>query len=557
VPQVELKPPARPQVDQAVNSLELSHALPTSSAVGLPGLTVRQRPKSANRRPRGMQDTHAMLRAVKKRASLDEARCVVMDADVKMIRAETQLVEVERLLIQGADPNSKVGLTDLPIAHQPAFNARRFNGRRDLMHASPLQNATAVRRADIVKLLLTFGAHPDGPDLLSIHNLPPLYTSIDLGDSLSVNYLLEAYADIQAHSGYPELGSPLNYAIPLRTGFSAASVEIINCLIQHGADVNAERKGFGSVLGAALGSAKGRNDSEGKHRLNIVTTLLKHGADPNGQTEGEDSQTHLVTAITSAIAGDNNKYKLDTVTVLLKHGADPNRKCPKKHHSSGPEYGTPLIAAIGRPDKIPLIGSHLLTTPEWIRLDIIKKLLEHGADVELFGSPIHPSPLIEAILARRRDLISLFLEQSAGPNDEYLEGEFNTALQAAAYAGEVEDVEKLFNYGGFVDERYTNSFGGHTNYGTPLHAAILAMVEPRRSHREAGAGSRVIKMLIDRGASTTTKSFVSYEAKGMLSGILPRMRREVLTPRELAAKVFLPKQIDRKAFFLAAGLGRV
>jgi ankyrin repeat protein len=107
------------------------------------------------------------------------------------------------------------------------------------------------------------------------------------------------------------------YGTALQAASKGGHLEIVQLLLNHGADVNIRRGDSGTALQAA--SAIGY--------LEIVQLLLNHGADDNIQGE------YYGTALQAASA----RGHLEIVQLLLNHGADINIQ--------GRGYGTALQAA--------------------------------------------------------------------------------------------------------------------------------------------------------------------------------------------------------------------
>ncbi|KIK60763.1 hypothetical protein GYMLUDRAFT_167156 [Collybiopsis luxurians FD-317 M1] len=114
-----------------------------------------------------------------------------------------------------------------------------------------------------------------------------------------------------------------HYGTALQAAAVNGNKEIVECLLQAGANVNAQGGHYGTALQA--GAAKGKKEIE------IVECLLQAGADVNAQGG------HYGTALW---AGAALGYK-EIVECLLQAGADVN--------AQGGEYGTALQAATHSP----------------------------------------------------------------------------------------------------------------------------------------------------------------------------------------------------------------
>lgn len=151
------------------------------------------------------------------------------------IRGDKEITQI--LLTAGADVNSK-------------------NERGETV----LLDATSSRRAEIVELLLASGADISAIDR-DLHRTA-LHIACANGDLATVKALLPKVQDVNVRDR--EGQTPL-----LVTGED--SLEIIDLLIDHGADVNARNKYGGTALMGAVWNIK------------VVETLLRHGADVNAK----------------------------------------------------------------------------------------------------------------------------------------------------------------------------------------------------------------------------------------------------------------------------------
>uniref|UniRef100_A0A0E0FEQ8 Small-subunit processome Utp12 domain-containing protein n=1 Tax=Oryza meridionalis TaxID=40149 RepID=A0A0E0FEQ8_9ORYZ len=119
-----------------------------------------------------------------------------------------------------------------------------------------LHSAAKKGRTEIVKLLLSRGAHVDGK---SDHGTPLHFAAIK-GYESTVKILLEHQAD-------PNKVMPSSQATPLSAALFATSLPCVKLLIQAGADVNATNNPLARAAGSGLTEA--------------IKLLLKAGANPN------------------------------------------------------------------------------------------------------------------------------------------------------------------------------------------------------------------------------------------------------------------------------------
>ncbi|OJJ84384.1 ankyrin repeat domain-containing protein, partial [Aspergillus glaucus CBS 516.65] len=200
----------------------------------------------------------------------------------------------------------------------------------------------------------------------------------------------------------------------------ARSIEIVEYLLNHGAEVNCPNGEIGSALYLA--------SSEGA--LGIVQQLLDRKADPN-LLGGRQ-----VTALAAAV----DRVSLDVVQLLVENGAELN------------------------PSHIGDWGGALYRAIESEALDCVNTLLEYCVDVNQKGGALH-TPLQMAAYQGDVEPVERFCNHSADINA--VGGKYHTALQAAVAGDNIETARWLPNAGADPNEN-----GGE--YGSALHAAIHA-----------------------------------------------------------------------------------
>ncbi|KAF7365819.1 Ankyrin repeat domain-containing protein [Mycena venus] len=286
---------------------------------------------------------------------------------------------------------------------------------------------------------------------------------------------------------------------PDGSGISVASYygyfEMVQLLVENGADVNTPSNQHGPPLTAASGTGRDR----------IVEFLLKNGADINACGGRYDSALHAALA--------NKQEKM--VRLLIEHGADVNL-------ATG-EHGGVLMMAL------------------WYGMEnIVPMLLERGADVNARGGK-YGYVLRMAFAQKQEKTAQLLIQNGANVNqqvqididesfvldsifpavatrDSAYVGE-GTLLTSAAYHGRQNEVRLLLENGADVNAlggRYGFAlqaavFNGHENiarllikkganvnfmdniYGTPLATA------------SSQGNKRLVQLLIDNGANLDVK----------------------------------------------------
>ncbi|KAF7343972.1 ANK-REP-REGION domain-containing protein [Mycena venus] len=242
--------------------------------------------------------------------------------------------------------------------------------------------------------------------------------------------------------------------------------DIVQILLDKGADVNAAGVFYGSSLQAA---------AEGGH-TDIVQILLDKGADVNaaGGRYGSSLQ--------AAAEGGHT----DIVQILLDKGADVN--------AAGGFHGSLLQAAAyrGHTDIVQILldkgadvnaaggfhGSSLQAAAHRGHTDMVQILLDKGADVNAAGG-FYGSSLQAAAERGHTDIVQILLDKGADVNAAG--GEYGSLLQGAAYRGHTDIVQILLDKGADV-----NAAGGR--YGSSLQAAAK------------GGHTDIFQILLDKGA---------------------------------------------------------
>jgi ankyrin repeat protein len=270
---------------------------------------------------------------------------------------------VQRLLRQGAD-----------------VNARAEDSTTALMLA------TAFGDIQLVNVLLEHGA-----DVNAKNRARATALMWAVGDADKVRALLERGADVNARADSGR--TPLMIAAG-----SPAAADVVNVLIENGADVRHSHQGFTVLMAGVEGDDPA-----------VVRLLLAKGADAKAKNRAGWTALHG-----AALAG-NRAIAAD----LLAHGADVNA-------SENLQGRTPLLwaAASGR-------------------TDLVKLLLDHGADIKVRESLAGTTPLICAAASEYGELglVTLLLEKGADPGakDNYREA----AVDWARKRGRSEIVQVL------------------------------------------------------------------------------------------------------------------
>lgn len=238
----------------------------------------------------------------------------------------------------------------------------------------------------------------------------------------------------------------------LKTASSCGDIEVMNSLIENGADVNGPWNSRGSPLQVATDSGQ----------VKAMELLIEKGADINIISEEKGTLLEIATSSFSSI---------EAMRLLISKGAPINEGCRR---SRGPL----AIAAASRAfDKMDLLLSHGadINAPlgEWGsplgtavakgKLESVEYFLEKGADVNI-SCPRYGCPLSLAAYSEKLDIMHILIDNGADINK--ICGEYGCPLGAAAYKGNIKAMKLLLDSGAVV-----NTSGGF--YGSPLGAAAL------------------------------------------------------------------------------------
>lgn len=238
--------------------------------------------------------------------------------------------------------------------------------------------------------------------------------------------------------------------------------QMVQLLIDWGADVNAEKGWYGTALQAA---SEGGHDQTVQLLLNrgakinadalrvasqegheqVVQILLDRGADVNGVACG------IWTALGAASQWGHDQI----VKMLLDRGAD-----------------------LSRPEDNKLA---LYTASEWGHLQIVQLLLNQGANVDTQGG-WYGSALRVASWSGHEQIVQLLLDRGADVSNQEKNPEYGNALYLASAGGHKQIAQLLLDRGAEI-----NASSG--DYGSALQVAA------------ANGREQMVQLLLDRGAN--------------------------------------------------------
>ena len=308
-----------------------------------------------------------------------------------------------------------------------------------------------------------------------------LMSATSNGHKEIVSYLLE-HPDINVNvkDSFDD-STALFYAI--FSGTSDVRLDIMEMLIEKGADVNAKNKYGDTPLMYA---------SKVEGRLPSVSLLLKHGANmnvknyddktalmlarENGNTQVEellespDIKQHLAdietaTRRNSQLLEASYNGQVDLVRALLEEGADINKTTNGR---------TPLVEASD--------NDHL---------EVVRILLERGADINKTDAAGN-TPLYVASEAGNEEVVKILLENGAETNKA--NNLKQTPLMIAVGYGNLEIVEALLEYGANLNG-VVNDDGVVTD-GPPWIRSEMANLF--KKHQQKNVATKIIEKTVER-----------------------------------------------------------
>ena len=326
---------------------------------------------------------------------------------------------VRLLLDAGADPNAKLRGDETPLmtaartgmvgpvrallAKGAEVNAKERRGQTALMWAA------AEGHAEVALALLAAGADFRTP--LS-SGFTPLHFAVREGRTDVVRVLLAAGAgvnDAMQPAKRPTGRAPARGTTPLILAVENGHFELAVVLLEAGADPNDQRSGFTALHTLTWVRKPNRGDEESgdpapigsgsMSSLQLVDELVKHGADVNARLKrgasgrGVLSRTGATPFLLAAVTADVAYMK-----TLVKLGADP--RLPNV------DQCTPLMAAAG----VGCLATEEEAGTEEEAIEAVKFALELGNDVNavdkngetaMHGAAYKSFPRVAQLLADR------------------------------------------------------------------------------------------------------------------------------------------------------------
>ncbi|KAG8169581.1 hypothetical protein KVR01_000326 [Diaporthe batatas] len=385
------------------------------------------------------------------------------------------LISARLLLKYGADPHAAndFGLTALHLAAAYGHpDMVKFLGEchadldaQTMDFRVPVYEACLLGCSKALVALLKLGANPNLKAVASQTEpgWSPLTCAVQEENVGCVRALLDAKADPEV---FGPSGTPLWYAV------GKGSFEICQLLLDHGADPNSKLNNLPMLRHAIRGPGY---DSVS----DIVKLLLEKGADIDEVFSG---QTALVRACWS-----HPQQRHRIVRCLLQHGANVNLPRPKGDrpiHICVLEHDVETLQALLDHGSLEIDAERLDGSTALMcafscsnpKEEIVRNLLKRGADPNKFPHRDR-SPLIEAIVRNRADIVTLLLQYNAqiDPNDELMDGW--EPLERAVVNGYANIVRILADAGANINRR--DDFGDSLVHLGIDSSALGALLEFR------------------------------------------------------------------------------
>jgi len=224
---------------------------------------------------------------------------------------------------------------------------------------------------------------------------------------------------------------------PLALAVQNGQVAAVALLLEHGANANASLRSGSTLL----------HDAAMRDYPDIASLLLDHGAD----IEAGERGSRMSPLAQAAFSGST-----ETAAVLLQRGASVGVRCW--------EGETPLHLAAKR--------GHV---------EVVRLLLDHGADIDEAGNASHATALHCAVMKSQVEVGGLLLQRGADPNKKDEPG--YAPLHWAAREGNALLVQRLLEHG--ADANALDRHGRSPVQIAGNHAEITGLIQRHVEARPA------------------------------------------------------------------------
>ncbi|KAH9011723.1 ankyrin repeat-containing domain protein, partial [Lactarius deliciosus] len=424
---------------------------------------------------------------------------------------------------------------------------------QDDTHSTPLHKVFQGSTTETVRLLIDHGADVNAPDW--DHKTPPHVASSLVSAEIVVRLLIKHGADVSVQD--------MTLSTPLHLAAFSGSLETVRLLLENGADVTVldenhktplhlassrvspttthclTQKARVYVNGQCHGSVK-FPPRQSDELAGIVRLFIEHGVDVTAQDESHSTPLHLASSWGAP----------ESVRLLIDSGADVTAqdgsgRTPLHLASSSVSEKAVSLLFQHRPDingqdDIPPIP------PYWVKVDTVRVLIDHGADVTA-QDETHSTPLHFAALSGSAEIVRLLIERGAditardrggmehrmkadtvrllinhGADMNAQDETHLTPLHLASSLGSAETVQLLIEHGADVtaqDRRHKTPLHLASSWVSAKTALLLIQADvngqddsthpayhlPFYYERKSHVTADTVRLLIDHGADVTAR----------------------------------------------------
>ena len=286
---------------------------------------------------------------------------------------------------------------------------------------------------EVVQMIIDHGAHVN---IANKNGLTALMIACERGNIDVINVLLEAGSD-------PDITDASGNTCLQCSVLQGCSIEVLQTIIDHGAQVNATNKNGQTALMMASDCGY----------LNGINMLLRAGADPNVINANGSTCLHF------ASRHGSSKEALQTI---IDHGVNVNATNKKGHTAlmMASEFGHlngihVLLKAGAQPNITDVYGNTCLHFPviQGRRIEVLEAIIDHGVDVNA-STKKGQTALMIATEKGNIDAINV-LKAGADPNITNADG--NTCLHLSILHGcRKEVVQMIIDHGAHVNATNKN-----------------------------------------------------------------------------------------------------
>jgi ankyrin repeat protein len=405
-------------------------------------------------------------------------------------------VDRQRSLLRGEAPSpmkrtalhyaSLCGLLTI-VKFLVAEHSQWVNARDPSRGLTSLHLASREGHMEIARFLVESGADARAQDS---NWTTPLHLASGRGHLEVARFLIERDADARALDNY--------WVTPLHLASRNGHLEVVRFLVESGADAKAE-------------DDDGRTPLSLAYSWEVASFFIEHGVDVTAQDNHGSTPLHLASEMgrmevvrilvdrcANATAKDNDgstplhlaSYweKMEIVRFILDHGADVTARDKEGltplHHAFGSRY-VYMVQFLPKTSPITcrIINLKPITSLSWERVDIIRCLVERGADAAAQDNN-GLTPLHLASSWGHMELACLLVEHGADVTAQSKHG--LTPLHLALKHEYVEVARFLVEHGADATARHNNGL-------TPLHLTSFL------------GDTELVQLILSHGADVTAR----------------------------------------------------